>query len=282
MHSWLAQNGWTLVYKHSQHNWLFPSAHASIRVGGDGETEAVPTEALTLQPIEADDALQIEFKLDRKRPVADQVYDALKHAIVTVRLLPGTSISENRMCRHFGVSRTPVRSAVVRLAEEGLIDVYPQQGSFVAPIRLASVRDSHFIRKHLELAVLRDAARLWTPAKSRAARAIIASQEAAIAAGDADLFHQEDERFHQAFSLFADREGVWSTILVAKARLGRFVRLFGKPERLPFVIEEHLGILDALDAGDAALATARLDSHLDKVFDMLDAMPEQYRPYVSE
>jgi len=234
-------------------------------------------------PIDRDaDTLDIAFRLDRKRPVADQVFEALKHAIVTVRLRPGTSISENRMCRHFGVSRTPVRSAIIRLADEGLIDVYPQQGSFVAPIRLGAVRDSHFVRKALELAVLTDAARLWTPEKSAEARAIVESQRTVLAAGDVDLFLDEDERLHQAFSTFAERQGVWATILAEKARLGRFVRLFGKPERLSAVIAEHLAVLDALDAGDAALARDRLEDHIDKIFKMFDEVPEQYRPYVVE
>ena len=84
--------------------------------------------------------LAVSLSLNRKLPVADQVYEALKKAIVTLQLMPGASISENRICRTFGVSRTPVRSAIARLREEGLIDVYPQQGSFVAPIRLAADR----------------------------------------------------------------------------------------------------------------------------------------------
>src|SRR5258705_28364 len=84
------------------------------------------------------------------------------------------------------------------------------------------------------------------PVPNVAARATVAAQEATIAAGDVDLFHREDERFHHAFSVFAGREGDWGMILVAKARLGRFVRLFGQPERLPVVIAEHRAILDAL------------------------------------
>ena len=63
-----------------------------------------------------EDSLPVPFRIDRKRPVADQVYDALKAAIVSVTLPPGSSISENRICRHFGVSRTPVRAAIIRLA----------------------------------------------------------------------------------------------------------------------------------------------------------------------
>jgi GntR family transcriptional regulator, rspAB operon transcriptional repressor len=234
--------------------------------------------------IEADSesALPIDFVIDRRKPVADQVYEALKAAIVAVRLQPGTSISENRACRHFGVSRTPVRSAIVRLAEEGLIDVYPQQGSFVAPIRFNEVRDCHFVRKHLELAILAEAAARWTPAMSQEARAIVAAHGLALAAGDVDQVFVEDERFHQAFSVFAGREGVWNTVLAAKARLGRFVRLFGKPERLPVVMLEHLAVIDALDAGQAELAVQKLSYHLDVVFHLLEQMPDQYRPYLSD
>ena len=104
---------------------------------------------------EADDApLAFEIGIDRRSNVAEQIYTALRDAIVSVRLPPGASISENRICRHAGVSRTPVRAAIIRLVDEELIDVFPQQGSFVAPIKLAKVYEGHFIRKALELAIL--------------------------------------------------------------------------------------------------------------------------------
>ena len=105
---------------------------------------------------EAESPLPINIAVDRRKPVADQVYDA-SMLIVTVRLPPGTSISDTDV-QASALSRTPVRSAIVRLAEEGLIHVYPQQGSFVAPIRFDEVRDCHFVRKHLELAILAEAA----------------------------------------------------------------------------------------------------------------------------
>jgi DNA-binding GntR family transcriptional regulator len=226
--------------------------------------------------------LPLDFHVDRKHPVGDQIYQALKEAIATVRLLPGASISENRICRHFGVSRTPVRGAILRLAEEGLIDVYPQQGSFVAPIRLSRLEDSRFIRRSLELSVLHELVRHWTPAMSAAARAIVASQERAIQGGDDDLFHKEDARFHQALSAFAGREGVWATIAGAITGLGRLLRLSGYPERLPEVIVEHTAILDALDAGQAEEAARRLENHLDQAFTMLKQAPNHYSPYVMD
>lgn len=222
----------------------------------------------------------MSLRLERGGTVSDQVYDALRHAIVTVRILPDTSISENRICRSLGVSRTPVRSAIVRLAEDGLIDVYPQKGSFVAPIRLAAIAESRFIRRVLEVAVLRDAGTVWTPAYSADARAAIAEQARAIAAGESEAFFTADAAFHHIFSLAAGHAGAWATITQANSRLGRFHRLFGNKDRLPVVLQEHSGVIDALDAGDIDLAAQRLEEHIDKVFNLIDRLPEHFRRFV--
>ncbi len=226
--------------------------------------------------------LPFDGALDRKLPVADQVYLSLRRAILTLDLKPGASISENRICRHYGVSRTPVRTAIVRLVEEGLIEVYPQQGSFVSLIRLAEVNDSHFVRSTLEAAILREAAARWTLGHGAVARRILERQAAAVAADRNEDFLAEDDAFHGLFSEIAGRPGVWLTILAAKARLGRFIRLSALPGRLTTVVAEHEAIVDALDAGDAAEALKRLDHHLDQNFVMMKQLPDHYLPYVIE
>ncbi len=163
---------------------------------------------------------------------------------------PGTSISENRICRQIGVSRTPVRAAIIRLVEDGLIEVFPQKGSFVAPIKLSAVRSNHFIRKALELAVLRRAGASWSPDRAAKARQILSRQERALEEGDLESFHELDEDFHRSFCTAAGLEGVWSTIEIAKARVDRVHRLAAGQGRLPLVVVEHRAIVDALDAGD--------------------------------
>jgi DNA-binding GntR family transcriptional regulator len=223
--------------------------------------------------------LPFEFTLDRKRPAIDQIYEALKAAIVSVRLPPGTSISENRICRHIGVSRTPIRAAMIRLVEDELIDVYPQLGSFVAPIKLSTIRESHFVRKALELAVLREAAKIWTPALTERARAMIGSQRVAVTHGDVDLFHIEDEAFHRNISLSAGLPGVWNAIQSAKARVDRVHRLAAIEGRLPVVIIEHEAVVAALDAGRTDEAAARLEYHLDRILDLLGMLRERYAAY---
>lgn len=219
----------------------------------------------------------LELVLDRHRSATDQVHAALRQAIVDVRLAPGSQISENSICRQFSVSRTPVRAAIQRLSEEGLVDVYPQVGSFVAPIRLAGLQDSHFIRRSLEIALLREVAALWKPEMSRTMRDIVAEQERFIRAGDGDGFFRADEEFHHMFGTFAGREGVWQAILAAKVPLTRFQRSWQTAERLPDVISEHLAVVDALDRGDPEGAEQALVTHLDMIFVAVERMPEDQR-----
>ena len=94
------------------------------------------------------------FRLDRRQPTSDQIYQHLRNAILTWQVLPNEPISENRISALCGVSRSPVRAALARLVEDGLIEVFPQRGTFVSPIRLKAVREAQFVRAALELAVV--------------------------------------------------------------------------------------------------------------------------------
>ena len=223
--------------------------------------------------------VSVAFALDRRQPVSEQVYEVLRQAIIGVQLPPGTPISENSLCRQFTVSRTPVRAAILRLSKEGLVDVYPQQGSFVSAIKLSDIRDSHFVRRSLERALLREVAGRWTPAMSREMRDVIAAQADDIARGDVDAFHRDDERFHRLLAVYAERAGVWGTILEAKTRLTRFIRFSGKAKRLRVVLTEHEAIVDALDRGDADAADDALTLHLDRIFVLFEQLPERDRAY---
>lgn len=236
----------------------------------EGSRREAPRTTLGLTGLEG-----IELVVDHAFSVTDQVYAALRGAIVEVRLEPGSPISENSICRQFSVSRTPVRAALQRLAEEGLVEVFPQRGSFVAPIRLTGLQDSHFIRRSLEIALLREIAPAWTPGMSRKMRRKIAEQKRLIAARDGDGFFYADEEFHHLLATFAGREGVWQAILAAKVQLSRFVRSWANPERLADVIKEHTAIVDALDRGDAKAAERALVTHLDMIFMIYEGIPEE-------
>src|SRR5580693_7955285 len=84
------------------------------------------------------------------RATGARLYADLHADIITGRMRPGESLSETRVAEQYGISRTPVREVFRRLTEEGFLRVVPQVGTYVAPINLAAVTDSQFIRETLE------------------------------------------------------------------------------------------------------------------------------------
>src|ERR1700759_1444466 len=93
----------------------------------------------------------------------DQVYLALREAIVSAELQPGRRLSENELAARLGVSRTPVREALARLRDERLVAIVPQLGSFVTLIDAAAVADAQFVRESLECNAIRITAQRVQP-----------------------------------------------------------------------------------------------------------------------
>src|SRR5471030_2430341 len=84
-----------------------------------------------------------------KDSTSRRIYNLLRQEIINLNLAPGLNISEKDISEKFKVSRTPVREAFVRLSKEGLLNIYPQKGSFVSLIDLSSVEEARFMREHL-------------------------------------------------------------------------------------------------------------------------------------
>jgi len=191
-------------------------------------------------------------------------------------------ISENRICRQIGVSRTPVRSAITRLVEDELIEVFPQKGSLVAPIKLSAVRNNHFIRKALEIAVLRRASAAWTAEVAARSRQILKAQAAALADGDLERFHELARRSIATSA----RPPTWEAY-GARSRSPRRVWTGSTGSRrgwaaCPSFIAEHSAILTALDGGDRERAEERLDYHLERAPAIMETLIGSHEKYFVE
>jgi GntR family transcriptional regulator, rspAB operon transcriptional repressor len=209
----------------------------------------------------------------QRERLSDRAYTALRALIREAKLPPGSRLSDAALAGRIGVGRTPLREAMLRLAEEGLVEVYPQSGSFVAPIRLQSVSEGQFVREHLECAVIRELAVQIEGAGCVELREIIAGQEAAYAAANLDRFFALDEALHAQFAALAGRPGVWRVIQQSKIELDR-VRVLSLPmsEQIPRLIEQHHAIVEAVSERDPGLAEARLRVHLREVFATIDRL----------
>ena len=123
----------------------------------------------------------------------DQVYAALRAAIVSAELEPGRRLSENELADLLGVSRTPVREALARLRDERLVAIVPQLGTFVTLISPAAVEDAAFVREALECAAIRRATERIVDGGLSDLQANLAAQERAEEQGDTDAFDALDD-----------------------------------------------------------------------------------------
>lgn len=216
----------------------------------------------------------------RGQSTAEIIHRVLREDILSLKLRPGEALSEKRLGEQFGVSRTPVREAVLRLSDEKLVDVFPQSGTYVSRIPLQAVKEANIIRKALEETAIRHAAAQASPAKLEAVRDALALQRRHMRANDATGFHAADEAFHAAIADVAGLPGLWAVVRQAKMQVDR-CRMMTLPEpgRMANVIAEHEAILDALTARDAAKAAQCIDHHLSRVLIDADALSNLHPDY---
>jgi DNA-binding GntR family transcriptional regulator len=211
---------------------------------------------------------------------AAAIYQQLYAAIVSLALKPGMSLQEKRIAEDFGVSRTPVREALLRLAETGLVEIFPQSGTFVSRIPISAIPEAVVIRKSLERTTVERAAEVATAEDIGRLDAIIARQRAHAERNETSLFYEQDEAFHEAISSIAGYPNMWTLVKTVKLQIDRARRLtLPVTGRMAIVIEEHIAIRDAISAGDEARACEAMMRHLGAVIPDVQALREHYPGY---
>ena len=192
------------------------------------------------------------------------IYHDLRRAIITLELTPGTAIVEKALTQRYGISRTPLREAVLRLAEERLLDVVPKSGTFVSRIPLSSLREAIVARRALEEVTVRAATKRASESQIMQLRAIIQRQKEMAESGDEEAFHRADEDFHAGIAAAGGFPGIWDMIQQMRVHIERYRRL-PQEGRMIVVVGEHTTVLDAIAAGKADEAVRHMKDHLDKL-----------------
>ena len=205
--------------------------------------------------------------------VRDQTLETLRRRIISLQFRPGEPLSENELAQELGVSRTPVRESLILLREEGLVQVFPQIGSFVSLVDLGRVSEAQFVREAIECASLRDLA--VDSAGIDGLRRILREQSEANGRADVEEFFRLDEDFHRELLRLAGHESAWAAVNSAKAHLDRARRMSLLDTRpVSTLIEQHTAVVDALEANDLSDADNSLRLHLRAVFEDVQRIQE--------
>ncbi len=209
----------------------------------------------------------------RPRSTAQAIFELLRTDIVLGTLKPLEPIREAELVERLGVSRTPVREALLRLANLGLIDIFPQSGTRVAPVRLEKVRAAQMIREAVEVEVVRRACRSATASAVSAMAHLIDDQVIAAKRNDLRRLFELDEDFHRAIHQAAGLASVADELEDLKVHLNRlrFVSV-NWPRGAEHITGEHRRILAAIEERDEDAAATAMTTHLRAVLPVLDQM----------
>jgi GntR family transcriptional regulator, rspAB operon transcriptional repressor len=212
-----------------------------------------------------------------------QAYAALRMAIISAELAPGRQLSENELAARLGVSRTPIREALVRLRDERLVEIVPQLGTFVTRISTPAVADAQFIREALECACVRRSAELATEDDVAALEDNLRAQEHARDTDDFDAFYVLDDAFHQGLCDLSGHHAVWPVSQRARGHLNRVRRLsMPVPSYLAEMIEQHRRVVSAVADHDCDGAEALLRDHLRNVLKVVPRIRAEHPGFFEE
>jgi DNA-binding GntR family transcriptional regulator len=211
----------------------------------------------------------------------DRVYAALRRKVIDSELAPGSQILEQELAIALGVSRTPLREALVRLENEGLLEIIPRHGVRIIPMSVADMKEIYQVLVSLESAAAAAlASQPPTEAALDALDAIYDRMDAHLKAGDVTAWALEDERFHlKIIELAGNRRlreivsNCWDQ--AHRARMFT-LRMQTHPQPLQSM-KEHRQIISALRKHDAAKAESLLRSHRERGLARQIEIIERYR-----
>lgn len=193
----------------------------------------------------------------------ERVYQELRRRIRELILPPGSPLNKETLALELGVSRAPVTEAIARLADEALVDVFPQHGSFVAPIRAEDVRESLFIRTALEVEAIRRVAQIASAELTRKLDENLDLQARALSRKDAAAFYELDEALHATIFSAIESPRALRMLEAARAPLDRPRRIaLPTGDRIEATFDEHRRLVDAIRTHDPEFATAAMRAHL--------------------
>lgn len=219
--------------------------------------------------------------LERLPQETDRSYAlrTIKENIINLGLEPGSQISENELAAQMGLSRTPVREAIMELSRVQIIKVVPQKKSTVSMINYDMVEEARFLRNTLECAVIEIVCRSITPEGLLLLEENIRLQEFYLQGGYFQKMHDLDNKFHAALFEIAQKTQIHALMQNLLIHFDRVRRMSLDSVKDIKIVQDHVYILDAIKNRDPAEARRLMDMHLSRYKLDAEAIRQKYPQY---
>lgn len=196
--------------------------------------------------------------------LSDQLREQIEERIAVGEYPPGARLDEVEIAKAFGVSRTPIREALIQLATAGLVESRPRRGSVVAEVTPRRLREMFEVMAELEAVCARLAAARAPDAARAALRTAHEACESALKAKDPDAFYRLNEHFHLALYSACGNEFLKEQAAQLQRRVRPYRRLqLRLPGRLKSAYAEHAAVVEAIERGDGERAAATIRTHVE-------------------
>lgn len=208
-------------------------------------------------------------------------YQSLKKRIMSAELTPGTKLNESILMEELGMGRTPIREALLELRGQGLITIYPQSGTYVAPINMKSAEDARFVRENIERKVAYEATLKCDDSFSENLEELVEIAKIKSKSHDPNAFFKFDNNFHKSFYLEANRPEVWNWLQEINAQLSRFrwLRLSADSLSWDTILSQHQQIVDAVKTKDANKVEKLVTDHLHLMLEEKQIVLKEFPEY---
>lgn len=218
----------------------------------------------------------------QRNRISDWVDDELTEAIRSLKLPPGTPLSEPKLAMRLNVSRAPVREALTRLADQRLVTIYPQVGTRVAPIIMSDIVEACFIRVALERAAFSRALEQPNPDLATI-KAALAANRLAFERRDEEGWFVSDEHIHESLFALAGMPHVWNVIRGVKVNLDRLRHLtFPAVITSETIVDEHAALVRALEQRDEAEGLKIIGIHGSSAIDRAAECQKEFPSYFTD
>ncbi|WP_128253695.1 GntR family transcriptional regulator [Falsirhodobacter deserti] len=210
-----------------------------------------------------------------------RIYDSLRQRIITLELPPGSTLSRTELTDEYGVSQTPLREALQKLAQDGLVMIRPQSRTIVSRIDTEQLREAQFLRLALETEVSRRLASSRPEGLGSRLQSIIRMQQAvADDPSQYRIFQELDELFHQTLFIAVGQPELNRLVRERSGHMER-VRQLHLPEagKIAKILECHGAIADAIEAGDPDAAMSAVRNHLSRTVTQVEALCKKHPDY---
>ena len=197
--------------------------------------------------------------------VGPQLHRLLRDRIIRGDMPPGSRISETEIAVVYSVSRQPVREAFIKLAEEMLVEVRPQRGTFVSLISVPAVITARFIREAVEADIVRRVAERADTSALRVLDARMGEQIALSADAPGEVFMRLDEEFHRALAELAGQASVADRLEEMKIHMNRVRHISARQFSRDRLVAQHAQVVEAIRAREPQRAEAAMRVHLREI-----------------